>query len=209
MNGDLSKEIKTNLDNTTLYNDDKLLKKLTVDVDMSVVKMENRIANGIIKVSLSEFYSIALERLQSVTKLLRVVDLSKPKKQSIMGKIFDIPLDADLSSKTTALYDEMRFVSVYHGYIKTLLKRANDIQDEMNDMIVSGAVNRSSTINITALFAQLEGLKKIKKSLLQLDECFEMITTNPRVRRFMYYWRNYQKTRITSRYEIRTERHGY
>ena len=164
MNGDLSKEIKTNLDNTTLYNDDKLLKKLTVDVDMSVVKMENRIANGIIKVSLSEFYSIALERLQSVTKLLRVVDLSKPKKQSIMGKIFDIPLDADLSSKTTALYDEMRFVSVYHGYIKTLLKRANDIQDEMNDMIVSGAVNRSSTINITALFAQLEGLKKIKKS---------------------------------------------
>ena len=193
MNGDLSKEIKTNLDNTTLYNDDKLLKKLTVDVDMSVVKMENRIANGIIKVSLSEFYSIALERLQSVTKLLRVVDLSKPKKQSIMGKIFDIPLDADLSSKTTALYDEMRFVSVYHGYIKTLLKRANDIQDEMNDMIVSGAVNRSSTINITALLAQLEGLKKIKKSLLQLDECFEMITTNPRVRRFMYYWRNYKE----------------
>jgi len=193
MNNNLSKEIKYNLDTNKLYNDDNLNKSIIVEVDRSFIDKQNNISNGIIEIGLNDFYIIALERLRNISNYLKRVKLDKPNKQNIMGRILELPLEVDLLSSTTALYEELKWVPFTHMYIKKLIEKTEELQEEYQGMINENIFNNVNAINKVTLLAQLEGLKNIRLSLLQLDNSYNLVSSYPDIRRYMFYWTNYKK----------------
>ena len=192
MNGKLAKEIKYDLDNTQLYNNDDLNKSITVKVDRSIIEKRDEITDELIEIGLNDLISMAVDNLKDVSKYIKKVNFKKPNKKSFMAKLYGIPLDVDLNP-ATQLYTSLRFVPAYHVILKNTLARVNEIEEECELMIRTGNYDGINVFNKTTLLANMEGLKQIKLSLIKLEDGYKLLAGNPTISRFLHYWSEYKK----------------
>jgi hypothetical protein len=191
MNGKLAKEIKYDLDNTQLYNNDDLNKSITVKVDRSIIEKRDEITDELIEIGLNDLISMAVDNLKDVSKYIKKVNFKKSNKKSFMAKLYGIPLDVDLNP-ATQLYTSLRFVPAYHSILKNTLNRVDKIEEEYELMIKTGNFDGVNVFNKTTLLANLEGLKQIKLSLIKLEDGYRLLASNPTISRFLHYWSEYK-----------------
>lgn len=205
MNGKMVKEIKTNIEDVKIVVDDELDKQITVQIDRGLLEKQNMIANELITIGCSSFIKLAYDTLLEAVKYIKKVNFDKPNQQSIMSKLFGVPLDADYTSPSTWLYVQLFDMMCINKLFGSLLDKINVVEKEFNDMIQNNNLSNTNLSNKVVLLSQLEGLRQMKLSLLTLYNCYQLVLCNPQVYNFCYYWKVYKENvykRLNQRYNL-------
>lgn len=193
MNNEMVKKIEDNIDKSTTCLNDDLNRRITVQVDRGLLEREKKITNELIRIGYNDLFIQLEETLKEAVKYIKKVNLNKPFKKNIIGKILGIELDADYLASTTCLYECLLNMIQILTFFDVLFKQIDEVERDYSNMISNTNFDDITVFNKATLLAQIQGLKQMKLSLLTLYNCYSFVLKNPQIKNFFIKWLEYKK----------------
>ena len=167
----------------------ELDQKMTISVDASIFNPNAELTNELIDIGFDKFYEDAYDFFKELYKLTKKTNFDKPAEKSLADKIMGIHLIMS-GNPRLRLYTLLKAENIKEK-LQELIRRLEEIETKYSEMIQSGRINKLNAFNATALLAEIEGLKKFKMSVIELENSYEFVIKNHNYRQFYFYWDRY------------------
>ncbi len=170
----------------------------TVELNSDLISGQNKTANDLIKVNCDIFYQMVMDIIFEITKELKKIDLNDPKKRSINAKLFGIGVKLDDSLPENKLYNclsALKDMSLQEK-LEELINKIEKVQEEHQANIDENANKEISLISKATFLTHQKAIEQSKISLIQAQNCLDLILDNYDIQKFYYYWTEYRENGI-------------